>query len=129
MRPRVVHRLPGRLRIHIPALKNVSPDFHEIATALLRDFHFPKGVDDASVNYVTGNILVEYNRDYMPEAEILKWIIDIKNIVAVIFMKFISMHNGEMEKARIKLTHYLKTASQNGTVIDKTFKIPHDVWN
>jgi hypothetical protein len=51
MRPRVIHRLPGRMRIHIPALKKVTPEFAKITKSLLKGFKLPENFKSADVNF------------------------------------------------------------------------------
>jgi hypothetical protein len=129
MRPRVIHRLPGRMRIHIPALKNVNSNFHEIATVLLEGFQLPEYLDDVQVNYITGNILVYFQYDKITEGQVMNWIFDIKSIVEKMFFKFLNMDDEEIKTAHSALYEYLSNASKNGHLIDEEFKIPDEIWN
>lgn len=129
LRPRVIHRLPGRLRIHIPALKKVNDHFHEIATILLKGFSLPDHVESVEVNYTTGNILVVFNPEMLAERQVLEWIFDIKAIVESIFLKFVNMPDNEIKTAQLKLLHFMKSASKNGSRIDSKFTIPNEIWH
>jgi len=128
LRPRVLHRLQGRLRIHIPALKKVHHDFHDISTLLLKGFNFPEGIHDVSIDYRTGNLLILFNQELIIERQVLGWIHDIRHIVEYLFLKFINMEEAEIINSELKLKEFLSQVSNNGTVIDKNFRIPDDVW-
>ena len=54
---RVVHRLPGRLRVHVPALRQISTQFQNIVDVLINKFSYPVGIQDVGINYITGNLL------------------------------------------------------------------------
>lgn len=53
---RIVHHVPGRIRIHVPAVKGRSiPTLMKLATVPL-----PGGIQDIRPNPWTGNIVIEY---------------------------------------------------------------------
>jgi hypothetical protein len=71
---RVVHRLPGRIRIHIPLLEKLPDDWQaylEPASELIR---MKKGIDTAEIQPCTGSLLIGYDSEAMDEAAILKWL-------------------------------------------------------
>jgi len=129
MRPRVVHRLPGRLRIHIPALKKVDSEFHEISETLLYKFHLPEGIEIAKVNYISGNIVVNYDISITDERNVLIWILGIKKIFESAFMHFGKMKEDKIQNSVKKLQEYINSVSNNGTIIDQNFRIPDEIWN
>ena len=129
MRPRVVHRIPGRLRLHIPALKKVESDFQEVSDTLISDFHLPAGIKLARINYISGNIVINYNPDITNERHVLVWILDVKKIFETTFLQFEKMDEERIQNSVFKLKEFLKSVSNNGTIIDQTFKIPDEIWN
>ena len=71
---RIVHRLPGRIRIHIPVLEKLSEDwwiFLKPSTELIR---MRKGINSAGIQPITGSLLIDYDPKEMDEAGILKWL-------------------------------------------------------
>ena len=129
LRPRVIHRLPGRMRIHFPALQKINGNFHDIANVLLKGFRLPDHFSEVQINYITGNILIVYQVEKLVERQVMDWIFDIKKIVESIVLKFFNMDDEAIKISQIKLLHYLQDASQNGNVIDKKFNIPDEIWN
>jgi hypothetical protein len=71
LHPRVVHRLPGRLRLHLPALKRLAP-LQGDATPWIEDcLALPAGVETVSVNTRTGSILIGYAPETLSESDVL----------------------------------------------------------
>lgn len=129
MRPRVIHRIPGRLRVHIPAIKKVNGNFHEISTLLLNGFRFPDNFKEVNVNYITGNILIKYEFRELTERDVLDWLFEIKYIVERIFHKFVNMDDDEIKIAHNKLMSFLQQGSKNGILLNEDFQIPNEIWN
>ncbi len=129
MRPRVVHRLPGRLRIHIPALRHVDSGSRDVLTTLLERFQLPDAIESVRVNTLSGNIVILYRAEKISERRVLNWVFDVKTLVEEVFIKLLQQRDGGMERSRKKLYHYIINAAHNGAVIDRTFKIPDDIWN
>lgn len=63
-----VHQVPGRLRVKIPSLKSNAEKAEQIK-GLLEEWN---GVQTASVNPVTGSVVVLYDRDALDSEEILE---------------------------------------------------------
>lgn len=63
-----VHEVPGRLRVKIPSLRSSAEQAQKIQGLL----HELSGVESASVNSVTGSVLVLYDRDAVDSEELLE---------------------------------------------------------
>jgi uncharacterized protein YpuA (DUF1002 family) len=129
MHPQVIHSIPGRLRIHIPALKKVNVDQQEVVTAILSGFRTPQFILDTNVNYVSGNLLVIYDNKISSESQVLNWIDDIKNIAEHILFKFFTLEKNKLDKAKSELMQFLKTESAKGCILDRGINIPDEIWN
>jgi hypothetical protein len=70
-RPRVVHRLPGRLRIHVPLLNRMPGDQKIDQGKVDRLVTSIPGMRCATVNRVSGNILLDYDPRILDEQRIL----------------------------------------------------------
>jgi len=125
----VVHRLPGRVRVHIPALRQISTDFQKIVDALLTKFSFPESIEEVTINYITGNLLIHYDKNRIAEKDVLAWLIDLSTITGEIWLRFSDSSNGDVEKTGNNLLHYFLKASKNGNILDKNFIIPNYVWS
>lgn len=129
MRPQVIHSIPGRMRIHIPALKKVNVDQQEVVTVLLNGFKMPHFILDVNVNYISGNLLVTYKDKISSESQVLNWIDDIKRIAETIFYKFYNIDKNKIEKTKAKLLQFLSTESEKGSILDREINIPNEIWN
>lgn len=128
-RPRVIHRLPGRLRVHIPVIRQVTAEFQNISDHLLKKINLPEGIMSTDINYITGNVLVYYNADSIYENEVLNWIQDLKKIALDISSRLAILSDAEAEMRGKRLIEYFKEISKNGNILDKHFKIPEYVWS
>ena len=80
-RPRIVHRLPGRLRLHIPALKHVDPTQRDWALLWRDVLGGLAGFQSVEVNLVTANVLIHYDPDQLPERELIDFLEDVDRLV------------------------------------------------
>jgi hypothetical protein len=59
---KIVHQLPGRIKIHIPLIKGVSVEkLKLLAERLFADFELPDGIKKVRPNPITGNVVIEYD--------------------------------------------------------------------
>lgn len=129
LKPRVVHRLPGRVRVHIPALRNISSDFQKLVDVLLTKFSFPDGIGKVTINYITGNLLILYDEKCIQERSVLDWLNDLAVITSQIWIRFSNSTNGNAGITAKNLLNYFLEASNNGNILDKNFIIPDYVWS
>ncbi len=129
LRPRILHRLPGRLRIHIPALRQISEQFQIFVNLLLKDFTLPNGIRTVKINFITGNLLVEYDFKVTEEREILCWLEDITMIAKGVWSRFSQVKNGKKDQISANLIDFFTQKSNNNENLDKNFYIPEYVWN
>ncbi|SFH93367.1 hypothetical protein SAMN05192551_104219 [Tindallia magadiensis] len=70
LRFRIVHSIPGRLRIHIPQSSKIPAEWKpsEAELDFFRQIH---GIHDVSFSYITGNALIQYDPSIITEEDIL----------------------------------------------------------
>lgn len=129
LKPRVVHRLPGRLRVHIPALRQVTTEFQSIVDVLLTKFTLPIGIKGVTINYISGNLLIHYDQMKIQEMTVLEWLWELSDITGKIWMRFKKSTNGNAKEVSENLLKFFLDASTNGNVLDKNINIPDYVWN
>ena len=71
--PRVVHNLPGRVRIHFPALEKLSSRWHRYSAPVADLIKIKQGIQNTNIQPATGNVLITYDADTLDEKDILKW--------------------------------------------------------
>ena len=83
--PRVVHSLPGRLRVHFSALEKLSSRWHRYSASVAELVKLKQGIQNTNIQPETGNVLITYDADTLGEKDILNWLesivkISLKNI-------------------------------------------------
>jgi hypothetical protein len=59
---KIVHQLPGRIKIHLPLIKGISVErLKLLADRLFADFELPEGIKKVRPNPITGNVVIEYD--------------------------------------------------------------------
>lgn len=72
-KPRVVHSIPGRLRLNVPLLKRMGKVHHgstKLLSVLLKQL---EGIEDVSANHVSASILLHYDSKVLSDEEILSF--------------------------------------------------------
>ena len=78
--PRVVHNLPGRLRVHYSALERLSSRWHRYSVPVAELVNIKPGIQNTNIQPTTGNVLIIYDADTLGEKDILKWLESIVKI-------------------------------------------------
>jgi hypothetical protein len=74
LRPQIVHRLPGRLRLRVPALKQIDHTQREWASAWQDLLCSAAEIESVEVSLATGSILIRYDPDQLTEAELIAFL-------------------------------------------------------
>ena len=77
---RVVHNLPGRVRIHLPALERLSTHWHRYSGPVAELVMIKKGIQSTDIQPATGNVLITYDAARLGEKDIFQWLESIVNI-------------------------------------------------
>ncbi len=103
--PRVVHNLPGRVRIHFPALKRLSSRWHRYSAPVAELVKIKQGIQNTSIQPMTGNVLITYDADTMGQKEVLNWLESIATIFTNNVRDYTSLseHNFESLLNRVKI--------------------------
>jgi hypothetical protein len=70
----VVHHLPGRLRIHIPLLARLGPEWQRYEAGLLNLIKLEKGLIDVELSIPTSRVLIHYDHRRTDKEKILQWL-------------------------------------------------------
>lgn len=89
LRIKVLHRLPGRLRLEVPALRKVPPERQEFARNLMDSVVLPAGITSVEASFLTGSVLLRYDPDAMTERQV--WL-NIQGLVSAL-----GDHRAELE--------------------------------
>ena len=79
-KPRVVHSLPGRVRLQVPLLKKAGRDHHHWSDLLCTLLKVPEGIEEVSANSVSGTVLLNYDTNMVSEQEILSFLTSLSRV-------------------------------------------------
>ena len=71
---RIVHHLPGRMRLRVPGLERLSPKWNQYCADAVGILKLKEGIDDVQVSIATGRVLVAYNPRLTNPSEIINWL-------------------------------------------------------
>lgn len=71
---KVIHSIPGRLRLQIPGLDKVPENMKQYEHYVTSIIKMVDGVEDITYSYITGKILLTYNPKLTNEKKIISWI-------------------------------------------------------
>jgi hypothetical protein len=103
--PRVVHNLPGRLRIHFPALERLSFRWHRYSAPVAELVKIKQGIQNTNIQPTTGSVLITYDADRLGQKDVFNWLESIATIVKNDVRNYTSLseHNFESLLNRIKI--------------------------
>jgi hypothetical protein len=73
-RIKVVHHLPGRLRLHIPLLERLDPEWQRYEADLLDLIKIDESLIDVQLSVLTGRVLIRYDHRQIDKDEIMQWL-------------------------------------------------------
>lgn len=104
----IVHSIPGRLRLAIPALKEIPKAWQVDSLAVTELIEAIPGIKAASYNYLTGSVLITYDADRLNEKEIVKYLKKMVRIVAAHKTQLARTKVEELEEAVSKMREIIQ---------------------
>jgi len=80
-KPRVIHSLPGRLRLQVPLLKKVGRGNQRWSDLLCDLLKVPEGIEEVSANSVSGTVLLNYDAALVSEKELVAFITSLCRVI------------------------------------------------
>jgi len=114
---RVEHRLPGRLRVVVPALTRVPERRRRDVARHLSHARWPSGITQVTPGFVTGSVLIRYRHEVVSEPDVLGWIDEIVCGVRKTVVQLLSLPEQRRPEAARWLGERLTRALRNGAVV------------
>jgi len=125
MRPTVIHRMPGRLRLHIPALSRLAIGPPGVWRDLLASV---PDIVVAEVNPPTGNVLIRYDPARQSEAEVLAFLRAVHGVLLEHWQRLAATPAPELPRVVKRLIRTLRKSTRHRLVLEEPVRIPDDVW-
>ena len=95
---KVVHSIPGRLRLSIPGLNQVPEDLRKYDSYTTEVIKMEPGIKEVSYSYITGKMLILYDSAQIDEKKIVEWLNEIWKKVVDNQSLYENMTQEEIEK-------------------------------
>lgn len=129
LRPIVKHRVPGRLRIHIPALLDASKEFQAKATTTVEKITLPGGIKSLKVSFTTGNILIHFNTNETTEGNVLEWVDQLSTVAFFIWEKSLQLPVNKQPLVVSRLITFLDKTIEEKKTLDNQLYLPDEIWS
>lgn len=124
--PRIIHSLPGRLRLHIPALPKIPEKWRVSEEAISELIKSIPDIKSVSLSYVTGNILIQYEQEILSEKEIIQ---GIQKLAAELVKKRGKLNQISPEGMPIYIKRLKKVLNEKRIRSITEVSIHEDVWS
>ena len=128
LRPRIVHRLPGRLRLRVPVLTQVDHVQREWAFAWRNLLGSQAEIETVEVNLTTGSVLIRYHADQLTEKELLAFLRAVNRLALRHWDRLAAIPKSELPRILRQLGLAIRAGARHRLVLDDQFEIPEDVW-
>ena len=128
LRPRVVHRLPGRLRLSVPAIKQVDDTQREWALVWRDLLTGVAEIESVDLNLTTGSVLIRYHPDEISEAELLDFLRAVNRLALRHWDQLAALPPVKAPEALRRLVAVLRSGIRRPLALDDKLEIPSDVW-
>lgn len=71
---RIKHRIPGRIRIHIPALEKMPSEWHALSDTVQALITSKEGISEARIEPISGSVILRYRAEVIDDREVLNWL-------------------------------------------------------
>ena len=78
---KVVHSIPGRIRLLIPSLDKFPEQMKKHEHYITTIIKLKNGIKSVEFSYLTSKILIEYDKDKLKEQDIVDWLNKIWKII------------------------------------------------
>ncbi len=111
---KVVHSIPGRLRLSVPGLSNIPEEMrkHEHYTTDL--ILSKEGIQSIEYSYLTNKVLIHYDEKLIQDKEIVSWLNAVWKIIVDHSDLYERMTLGEIERNLDKFYDLLKKELKRG---------------
>lgn len=127
-KPRIIHRLAGRIRVHIPFLLNIPDALHPYKEIITQLFSKAPGVTSLTLSYHTGNALIYYDKKTINDSEILDFINAISHFVIVNRTVFEKLNPDDIPHIAKRLKSITEDSNPNIEMPTQENSAIYDLW-
>ena len=126
--PRIVHQLPGRLRLRVPALKQIGPAQREWAFVWRDLLRGMSEIESVEVDLTTGSVLIRYHPDQLTETELLAFLRAVNRLALKHWDRLAATPPAELPEVLQRLIRAIRAGVRRRLALDDKLEISSDVW-
>ena len=126
--PRVVHALPGRLRLHAPSLKRLGQGHDDLVSLTARLLATPEDILEVSPCVATGNIVIRYDAECLSQDEVMAFLDAVIKIVIAHRADWLKVRRKNVSALESRLSQWLSESLSQRLHLDHRLRIPADVF-
>jgi hypothetical protein len=126
--PKVVHRLPGRLRLHLPILSRIEGATSLNQEDFCRFIANACGIRSVALSGHTGNVLVTYDPDRVSESQILSALRRLSLAAARVVPRLLMLSPERREKVGERIVAFLQRQPVD-LRSTHPIEVPDDIWS
>ncbi len=128
-KPRIIHAIPGRMRLHFPIMKKFGKRYGNWALMICELISEPDGIEEVSPSLITGTVLLFYDHHKLTEQEILTFITSLGKIFISHRDELSPVAEQKPELVLDRLKEWLRSALTQRLHLDSRQRITYDVFN
>lgn len=127
MRPRVLHSIPGRMRLNLPVLKQLGDEVEHWFPVISRLIEIPQAVLTVSPNAVSGNIVIEYDPRLTNPEQLLHFLNALMGLCLNNRDKLRRVSQDQVDRIETQLADWLRNALSPELTLNPDLRIPDNV--
>jgi hypothetical protein len=128
LKPRIIHRLPGRLRLRIPVIKYLKGTNGDVTGSIEQILSIPKGIEGISADSRSGSVLIRYQTEHLSESEIIGYIKSINTLIKTYWSQLNGLEPETWNHIALELKDHLAKATNNHLILKTEIEFSEDVW-
>lgn len=129
VKPKPVHSIPGRIRLHVPGLKQLSNRESEAIPLVTELTRLVPGIESIQPSFISGNILILYSIDEISESQVLHLFGAMARCAIHYRTKFLAVPENKRNKVFESIKEYIMNGTLERVLNGEELEIPDAVWN
>ncbi|MGO9121060.1 MAG: HMA2 domain-containing protein [Desulfomonilaceae bacterium] len=129
LKVRLLHKLPGRLRVEISMLRKIPVEKRELIEKVIGRVALPSGIKSLDLSFISGSVLLKYDAHIITEQGVLATIRELVNTVVYHREALRGIGNENLPAVIEKLNGVVEKANYKTVEPYEGDAISEDVWH
>jgi len=129
LRPKVVHSLPGRLRLRIGLLRKLPDDWLNVAEVARRAIAASSEISSVDFDHRTGSLLIRYEPKRLTESDVLAYLRCLLELLRRNRNRIKGISNNQAVEVARRLESWIGKNTRRRPMIDPKGKVPDEIWS